>query len=181
MSHAGTYSQPPDEYTLLQHFNAVDANGNGAIDGRELQKALAKSGLAFSLQTIAQLIRLHTPPTNVNGALSFTEYKNVHEFLTNATQSFEHFDESRSGKLNKQEIFAALGYIGFGDVDETAIKHACKAFDPDRTNDLGIDQYIGLVLFLTFARKTFGSFDSTGSGRITIDFNQFVYAASKTR
>jgi len=180
MSHSGSASAL-DEYTLLQHFNSVDVNGSGSIDARELQRALAKSGLAFSLQLVALLIRLHTPATNVEGILSFSEYKMVHEFLQNARASFEHFDTSRTGKLSKEEIFAALAYCGFGDVDETAIKHACKAFDPDRTNDLGCDQYIGLVLFLTAARRTFNSFDSNRTGKITVDFNQFIYAASKTR
>ena len=42
-----------DEHTLVQNFNAVDENGNGAIDARELQRALAATKLVFSLQTIA--------------------------------------------------------------------------------------------------------------------------------
>jgi Ca2+-binding EF-hand superfamily protein len=37
------------------------------------------------------------------------------------------------------------------------------------------------MLFLTAARKVFASFDRDGSGRITVDFNQFVYANAKTR
>lgn len=168
-----------DEYALLQSFNAVDADGSGSIDARELQRALASGGLVFSLQTIALLMRLHS--ASGNGMLGFSEYKGVHEFLSNAQRSFAHFDKSRSGKLNKDEVLSALAYGGFGDVDETAMKHACKAFDPDRSNDLGIDQYIGLALFLHAARRVFQSFDTDRDGKITLDFNQFIYATVKTR
>lgn len=170
---------PMDEYALLQSFNAVDADGSGSIDARELQRALASGGLVFSLQTIALLMRLHS--ASGNGMLGFSEYKGVHEFLSNAQRSFAHFDKSRSGKLNKDEVLSALAYGGFGDVDETAMKHACKAFDPDRSNDLGIDQYIGLALFLHAARRVFQSFDTDRDGKITLDFNQFIYATVKTR
>ena len=170
-----------DEHTLVQNFNAVDENGNGAIDARELQRALAATKLVFSLQTIALLIRLHSAQGNKSGELSFSEFKKVHEFLVNAQNSFSHFDSNKNGKLGREDVFKALSYAGYGDVDETAIKHACKAFDPDQSNDLSSDQYIGLVLFLTAARKVFTSFDRDGSGKITVDFNQFVYATAKTR
>jgi Ca2+-binding EF-hand superfamily protein len=98
-----------------------------------------------------------------------------------AHHSFSHFAQSRTGKLSRDEIFEALAYQGYGDVDATAIKHACRAFDPDRSNDLSVDQYIGLSLFLTAARRVFQSFDAKKSGSVTMDFNQFVYATSKTR
>jgi Ca2+-binding EF-hand superfamily protein len=178
MSSAYAYQ---DEYTLLQNFNAVDSNANGAIDARELQRALAAAGLTFSLQTIALLIRLHAAPGNKSGVLSFTEYKKVHEFLVNAQNCFTHFDKSKSGKLDKRETCEALAYAGYGDVDQTAIEHACRAFDPDRSNDLGNDQFIGLFLFLAAAKKVFESFDRDKSGRISLDLNQFIYASSKTR
>ena len=110
--------------------------------------------------------------------LSFSEFKKVHEFLVNAQNSFSHFDSNKNGKLGREDVFKAPD-AGHGDVDETAIKHACKAFDPDQSNDLSSDQYIGLVLFLTAARKVFTSFDRDGSGKITVDFNQFVYADGK--
>jgi hypothetical protein len=44
-----------------------------------------------------------------------------------------------------------------------------------------LDQYIALTMFLLSVKRTFEAFDSTRSGRITLDFNQFVYACAKTR
>ena len=99
----------------------------------------------------------------------------------NAQNSFTHFDKSGTKKLNKREALECLAYAGYGDVDQKAIEHACRAFDPDRSNDLGIDQFIGLFLFLAAARKVFESFDADKSGKITLDLNQFIYASAKTR
>jgi|UniRef100_A0A7S0PL78 Ca2+-binding EF-hand superfamily protein len=170
-----------NDYELIQSFNAADADGSGSIEAKELQRALAASGLVFSLQTVALLMRMHAVPGGDETRLSFEQYKTVHQFLVNAQNSFSHFDKSRTGKLSRDEIFEALAYQGYGDVDATAIKHACRAFDPDRSNDLSVDQYIGLSLFLTAARRVFQSFDAKKSGSVTMDFNQFVYATSKTR
>lgn len=85
------------------------------------------------------------------------------------------------GKLSKSEVLRALHHAGFGHVDEGAVKSSCQAFDPDRSNNLSLDQYIAMTLFLIGAKKAFEAFDTNRSGRITLDFNQFVYAASKTR
>ena len=85
------------------------------------------------------------------------------------------------GKLSKTEVLQALHHAGFGYLDEGAVKSACQAFDPDRSNSLSLDQYIAMTMFLLSARKVFQAFDPQRSGRIALDFNQFVYAASKTR
>ena len=47
-----------------------------------------------------------------------------------------------------------------------------------------LDQYIAMTLFLLGAKRAFDAFAAqqpSAGGRITVDFNQFVYAASKTR
>ena len=56
-------------------------------------------------------------------------------------------------------------------------------FDPDRTNSLSLDQYIAMTLFLLNSKRVFEAFDATTpeNGLIKLDFNQFVYAAAKTR
>ena len=58
-----------------------------------------------------------------------------------------------------------------------------EAFDPDRTNSLSLDQYIAMTLFLLNSKRVFEAFDATTpeNGLIKLDFNQFVYAAAKTR
>jgi Ca2+-binding EF-hand superfamily protein len=135
----------------------------------------------FSLQTVMKLITLHSPRDR--GTLDFAEFQNVQGFLRNIQASFQYFDASRNGRLSKSEVLRALHHAGFGHVDEGAVKSACQAFDPDRTNGLSLDQYIAMTLFLLAAKRAFDAFAASSAtpGRITLDFNQFVYAASKTR
>lgn len=86
-----------------------------------------------------------------------------------------------AGRLSKSEVMRALHHAGFGHVDEGAVKSACQAFDPDRSNSLSLDQYIAMTMFLLGAKRAFEAFDPQRLGRISLDFNQFVYACSKTR
>ena len=164
-----------------EHFLATDVDRNGEVSAVELQNMLAAAGLVFSLQTVMKLITLHSPRDR--GTLDFAEFQNVQGFLRNIQASFQYFDASRNGRLSKSEVLRALHHAGFGHVDEGAVKSACQAFDPDRTNGLSIDQYIAMTLFLLAAKRAFDAFAASSAtpGRITLDFNQFVYAASKTR
>lgn len=164
-----------------EHFLATDVDRNGEVSAVELQNMLAAAGLVFSLQTVMKLITLHSPRDR--GTLDFAEFQNVQGFLRNIQASFQYFDSSRTGRLSKSEVLRALHHAGFGHVDEGAVKSACQAFDPDRTNGLSLDQYIAMTLFLLAAKRAFDAFAASSAtpGRITLDFNQFVYAASKTR
>lgn len=164
-----------------EHFLATDVDRNGEVSAVELQNMLAAAGLVFSLQTVMKLITLHSPRDR--GTLDFAEFQNVQGFLRNIQASFQYFDASRNGRLSKSEVLRALHHAGFGHVDEGAVKSACQAFDPDRTNGLSLDQYIAMTLFMLAAKRAFDAFAASSAtpGRITLDFNQFVYAASKTR
>ena len=164
-----------------EHFLATDVDRNGEVSAVELQNMLAAAGLVFSLQTVMKLITPHSPRDR--GTLDFAEFQNVQGFLRNIQASFQYFDASRNGRLSKSEVLRALHHAGFGHVDEGAVKSACQAFDPDRTNGLSLDQYIAMTLFLLAAKRAFDAFAASSAtpGRITLDFNQFVYAASKTR
>ena len=164
-----------------EHFLATDVDRNGEVSAVELQNMLAAAGLVFSLQTVMKLITLHSPRDR--GTLDFAEFQNVQGFLRNIQASFQYFDASRNGRLSKSEVLRALHHAGFGHVDEGAVKSACQAFDPDRTNGLSLDQYIAMTLFLLAAKRAFDAFAASSAtpGRITLDFNQFVYATAKTR
>jgi Ca2+-binding EF-hand superfamily protein len=164
-----------------EHFLATDVDRNGEVSASELQSMLGAAGLVFSLQTVMKLITLHSPRDR--GTLDFAEFTNIQGFLRNIQASFQYFDSSRTGRLSKSEVLRALHHAGFGHVDEGAVKSACQAFDPDRTNGLSLDQYIAMTLFLLAAKRAFDAFAASSAtpGRITLDFNQFVYAASKTR
>jgi Ca2+-binding EF-hand superfamily protein len=41
---------------IVQWFQFIDTDNNGRVDAQELQRALSKGGLHFSLQTVARMI-----------------------------------------------------------------------------------------------------------------------------
>lgn len=56
-----------------------------------------------------------------------------------------------------------------------------RAFDPDRNNLLGLPEFIAMTLFLKGCAAAFGAFDPNRTNKVTLNFNQFVYAAANAR
>ena len=168
-----------DAYLLRENFRMIDADNSGIISPTELQRALGSHGLLFSLQTISLLIKQHS--TRGTGTLDFSEYQSLNNFLNKTQSDFAKFDVNNDGKLGKAEVLKALTAAGFGDCDSIAIEEACKSFDPSRDNKIGAPEYMALVLFLTSARKVFEQFDVGKTNSVTLDMNQFIFAASRTR
>eukprot|EP01024_Parvocaulis_polyphysoides_P012778 TRINITY_DN1475_c0_g1_i1.p1 TRINITY_DN1475_c0_g1~~TRINITY_DN1475_c0_g1_i1.p1 ORF type:complete len:197 (-),score=5.42 TRINITY_DN1475_c0_g1_i1:371-877(-) len=156
-------------------FNSIDTNGNGTLDAQELQKALSLGNLHFSLQTVAHMIRIHD--RDAGGTISFEEFVKLHTFLITMQNSFQFFDADRSGELSLAEVHQALLQAGFN-LDQTAFYTLCRAFDPDRSGTLGLPEYIAMTLFLQSCTAVFTAFDPQKTGRISLDFNQFIYAAA---
>nr|ACG48415.1 hypothetical protein [Zea mays] len=44
-----------------------------------------------------------------------------------------------------------------------------------------LDEFISLCIFVQSARNLFNSFDTSKQGRVTLDFNQFVYCTANCR
>jgi Ca2+-binding EF-hand superfamily protein len=171
----GGPSGPATPQQLQQWFRAIDRDGNGTLDSMELQRALALGNLHFSLQATSHMIRIHD--TNGNGTVDLSEFQKLHGFLTSMQSSFHQFDRDRSGALDRGEVHHALTAAGF-QLDQPAFLAVFKAFDPDASQSLSLPEYIGMTLFLQSAAATFTAFDVQRSSRITLDFNQWIYAAS---
>lgn len=77
-------------------------------------------------------------------------------------------------------MHSALTQAGFR-LEQPAFECVFATFDPDSTNTLSLAEFMGLSVFLQSCSLTFQAFDAHRSGRVTLDFSQFVYAASNTR
>lgn len=65
-------------------------------------------------------------------------------------------------------------------LDTPAFEALFTAYDPDRSSTCDIVELVAMTVFLQSATATFQAFDPQRQGRITLDYNQFVYAASNT-
>ena len=78
------------------------------------------------------------------------------------------------------KLSGAAAAAGF-QLDQHAFESAFYAFDPDRNQTLNVTEFMGLSVFAQSTARIFGAFDPQRSGRITLDYNQFVYAVSNCR
>ena len=166
----------------------------------ELQAALELSNLSFSLSICAQMIRVFGKVRD--GNIVPNEFVSLHKNLQATINNFKAHDTESKGKLRLDQARAAIAAVGYtlDDVSElemcyfslaldyihhfipqTAFYTCCKSFDPDRTGDMGIPEFIAMNLFLVSARNTFTAFDFQKLGQVHLNFGQFVYAAANCR
>jgi hypothetical protein len=72
------------------------------------------------------------------------------------------------------------GCAGFR-LDEHAFESAFSSFDPDRSQACNMIEFWELCVFMKLTAAIFGAFDARRTGNVTLDYNQFVYAASSCR
>jgi hypothetical protein len=77
-------------------------------------------------------------------------------------------------------VVTHAGDAGFT-LDAHAFEAMFVAFDPDKTQGLSMTEYMGLATFLQMATRIFTGFDPQRTGRITLDFNQWLYACANCR
>jgi Ca2+-binding EF-hand superfamily protein len=164
---------------LQQWFESVDTDKSGRISPQELQRALALGGLNFSMKLASSLIRMH----DVNGSntLDFHEFVALHTYLQTLQQTFATCDRDRSGKLNLQQVQDALRRLGF-DLDmqpEGAFYKLVQSYDFHQESAIVLDSFIAMCIQLRNAQRVFNLFDAQRTGRITLDFNQFVWSAAQ--
>nr|XP_029116676.1 sorcin isoform X7 [Elaeis guineensis] len=137
---------------LREWFGRVDSNHTGNITAPQLQRALAVGNLDFPLSIVQQMIRMYD--FDRNGTMNFEEFLALNKFL-----------------LKVQNVFSALergrGFLPLDDV--------YASFDKNKMGMVRLDEFISLCIFVQSACNLFNSFDTPKQGRVTLDFNQFVY------
>ncbi|XP_024520413.1 sorcin [Selaginella moellendorffii] len=166
-----------DTEALRVWFQSVDVDQSGSINVTELQEALAAGNLRFSQSMVAQMIRMYD--RDQNGTMSFEEFVNLHKFLSLVQNAFTASSRG-SGVLGLSEMHKALAQAGYA-LDQPSFFMACQSFDHKRTGQFRLDDFISICIYLQSARNLFDAFDTTRQGRITLDFNQFVYCGGNLR
>lgn len=168
---------PPTTQQLQQWFSSIDTDRTGTITAAELQRAMGLGGLQFSLMACAQMVRLHD--RDGNGNISFPEFSSLHMQLTEIRTAFSAAAQGGDSISGEQvaQLVAQQGYR----IEPPALQALSKSFDPDRNGRFGLPEYTMLSLFLMSAKQIFGAFDPQHSGRVSLDFSQFVYASAQTR
>ena len=116
--------------------------------------------LILLLQTVAALMRLHDRDSN--GCISFEEFKSLNAWLQQVTDTFKRYSSSSGGgaastsggggceavldRAAARQSLAAAGHVQ--PLDGPAFDALFSSFDPDRSNDLCLAEYVALSAFL---------------------------------
>ncbi|KAH7445354.1 hypothetical protein KP509_01G004100 [Ceratopteris richardii] len=162
---------------LMIFFQAVDTDNSGMINENELQEALAAGNLHFQKSVVSQMIKLYD--RDHNGSMSYPEFVSLYKFLSKVQESYYKYERNQNF-VELNDVYLALQEAGYR-LDQPAFYTACQSFDKKKQGKFRLDDYISLCIFLQSARNLFGAFDTQREGRISLDFNQFVYCAANLR
>ena len=131
---------------LCQWFEAVDTDGSGRISVVELQRALEKGGLKYSLKLVSSLVRVHDGDASLR--LDLNEFCELHRDLQQTQQRFAAADTLRKGKLNLTQIETVIKQLGFSlDLQpEGAFYKLVKSYDFGQDGEIGLDSFIAMCI-----------------------------------
>uniref|UniRef100_A0A453J2I3 EF-hand domain-containing protein n=2 Tax=Aegilops tauschii subsp. strangulata TaxID=200361 RepID=A0A453J2I3_AEGTS len=110
-----------------------------------------------------------------NGTMSFQEFLALNKFLQKVQGVFSTLERGR-GFLSLEDVYEALIKLGFS-LDSPAFYTVCESFDKSKKGMVRLDEFISICIFVQSARNLYSSFDTTKQGKVTLDFNQFVYCS----
>ncbi|EPY30029.1 programmed cell death 6 protein-like protein [Angomonas deanei] len=171
-------SAPPPTSTLTPElqswFRAIDVDNSGLISIPELNAALSTSGQRFSLATTEKMVKLFDK--DFSGQISMDEFAELHRFIQQMMTGFKKRDTSGDGRLDGNEIRAALRDSGY-QFEEDTFQALMRKFDRQRRGSLGFDDYVELSIFLSKTRNVFSFYDRQRTGQVTFNFNTYVAGA----
>jgi EF-hand domain len=192
-----------------QTFLSFDTNRDGFLSREEVRQALTQSGVAtapvLSMYSVAvrtefvcvcvHAVRLHHAvlrrPAGVNGVAAFNHHcsfdepqtfvrAHVHMQQAPAQRPQQQLKDRRTLSMPPQCQRRRHPCAGFA-LDEHAFDALFAAYDPVQRAALDLAEFLGLLLFVRAASGVFAAFDPARHNSVTLNFNQFVYAASHTR
>ncbi|XP_054787657.1 uncharacterized protein LOC129293621 isoform X3 [Prosopis cineraria] len=192
---------------LREWFDRVDSDRSGNITVLQLKRALSVGNLEFPLSVVQQMIRMYD--FDRNGTMNFEEFVALNKFLLKVQHAFSDLERKvlkamdilnqgsmtslnliivtllvlfirGRGFLVPEDVHEALVKVGFM-LDSPAFYTVCESFDQSKNGRFRLDDFISLCIFVQSARNLFNSFDTAKQGRVTLDFNQFVYCTGNCR
>jgi len=159
---------------MWQWFQAVDKDRSGKISAQELS-SMNFGGLKFSMETARLLIKVFD--RNRNGEIDFQEYASLHKFIASMHQAFQMYDKDRSGTIELGEAQLAVQQGGFMLSPQTMSSVFQRFLIPGKKG-LTLENFMCLCAFLGMARSAFAQLDTTRSGWIHLNLDQFILVTS---
>ncbi|KAI1728351.1 EF-hand domain pair domain-containing protein [Ditylenchus destructor] len=169
--------QPPTQNPNLQNiFSSVDKDRSGRISADELQKALSNGTyLPFNPETCRLMIGMFDK--DGDGAINFTEFTALWNYINDWTNCFRSFDRDNSGNIDKGELVSALTQFGYR-LSDHFINLLLRKFDRTHTGRIIFDDFIQLCVVLQTLTASFRDKDTDRDGYIRIHYEEFLTMVS---
>jgi len=157
---------------LTNIFQAVDKNRSGTINSEELQKCLSNgTWTPFNQQTVQLMMNMFD--RDRSGQISFDEFQQLWKYITDWQVTFRSYDRDNSGFIDSNELKLALTNFGYRFQDNIYYM-IIKKFDRQQRGQVAFDDFIQCSVALQTMTNLFRSYDTSGNGTVTMNYEQFV-------
>ncbi|TKR93324.1 hypothetical protein L596_007802 [Steinernema carpocapsae] len=164
---------------LQQIFQRVDTDRSGQISVNELQRALSNGTWApFNPETCRLMIGMFD--SNGDGAINFTEFQALWNYVNEWTKCFRSFDRDNSGAIDHGELSQALNQFGYR-LSPVFVNLLVQKFDRTKSNSVMFDDFIQLCVVLQTLTAAFRDKDSDRDGIISVGYEEFLTMVFSTK
>nr|CDS35375.2 programmed cell death protein [Hymenolepis microstoma] len=160
---------------IVSYFRSVDRDNSGYIHAEELQGALSNGiGTPFDITCLSLMISIFDQDNN--GTISLNEFEQLFKYITDWQNVFRQHDRDCSGSIDIGEFTHTLKQFGYN-LSPNFIQWLFSRFNKQRSNKLGFDKYVHILVCLQILTRSFSTFDTQRRGVATMSFEQFLGAA----
>jgi hypothetical protein len=137
-----------DNRDMMLYFNEVDANHSGAIDAKELKRALRKAGVKYSTKEARKMIDMFD--IDGSGTITFDEFQGLYDYLREMDIAFDsHRHRDKGLKLRDvQGIFGTTAPLAALPQREQHTERLFKKHDTFRRGRITKKQFIMIAIAL---------------------------------
>ncbi|KAJ3681556.1 hypothetical protein LUZ60_016045 [Juncus effusus] len=169
------YFPPGTNPEVIRCFQAVDRDGSGSIDERELQLALSSGYHSFSIRTVRLLLFLFKNPRGPSDRIGPGEFAVLWNCLGQWRGIFDRFDRDRSGKIDMNELSEALRSLGYAvppSVIQILISNYTDGFSS--RGALDFDNFVECGMIAKGITDKFKEMDKGYTGSATFTYESFL-------
>jgi len=164
-------SQQQIDPQVAEWFNAVDTDGSGQIDAKELKQALVNGDWTqFSEDACRMMIDMYDQ--RKCGQININDFGALFAFMNKWKASFESLDQDKTGVLNDAEFTQALQQQGYR-FSPTFVNNMLAKYSP-RERKLTLDNFIVASVQIKRLTESFRTRDTQMNGQATMGYEDFV-------
>ncbi|KAJ2320741.1 hypothetical protein IWW52_001180 [Coemansia sp. RSA 2704] len=170
---SGPYGGQGGEFQQLQYwFRAVDVDGSGQLDAKELQQALVNGDWSqFSMDTVRLMIGMFD--RDRNGTIGFDEFVGLWHYIEDWKKCFRRFDADNSGTIDRNELFQALSAFGFR-VSQQVVDLLLRKYDVQGRDAITFDNFINSCVTIRSLTDSFRRLDDNQDGWVNMNYDTFL-------